>query len=348
MIIIAVYAAVAISNYTEYMRALLLIAFIAILLVIPARCFKAKLCIMKIITTVISTSIVLYALMPLGAEGVLGHVPVSNIIHTATRNRDIPWSVWRNQQLESAFLGRGASDFLDNIENAVEQHNIQYIGLKYERGAGDFPVFPVLSRFINSCVQIHYINPSVTMLGSEVESTPKAVIVAGQSLPFAFNGENYMPIYSSYGYMFTFFLNERLALYHKQFTSILDIYNFLSTHNGAFTEEGLMSDGREGFLLFGPYIELERGTYEVAITLTLHNSTYDRLAVIDSVAEFGIDTFFSYYVYSNDFEYRTQTFTIPFTIEEKASNFEIRLQTKEGSYITLNQIELRKLLIEGV
>ena len=107
----------------------------------------------------------------------------------------------------------------------------------------------------------------------------------------------------------------------------------LFTQNGIEDNEKIKSNGKEGFLTYGPYISLNSGEYSLCGNLKISKSSnnYDQLGYIDIIS--GDRVFFRQNIYKSDINDDLYNFNFPFNIPDYINNLEFRIYTKEGVLI---------------
>jgi len=112
--------------------------------------------------------------------------------------------------------------------------------------------------------------------------------------------------------------------------------------NGTLQEAGWVSGREGGALIFGPYLSLGPGQYEVVLTATLESYEHYQVAVFDVGIHVGDARhhFRSYAsMYASCFaRASTQRFSIPFMLETNACNIEFRVFTTRGAVVTVESV----------
>jgi hypothetical protein len=129
-------------------------------------------------------------------------------------------------------------------------------------------------------------------------------------------------------------------------TKSIDLNSF-HTQNGKRISEPsgkIVSNGEQGFLLFGPYMTLVGGVYEVVFTLSLAEFTQGNVAVLDvGMYRMGTPVIAEFSIYADDFIESSQEFTISFDLSEFAFDVEFRIFTTEGTILTVESVVLSRL-----
>jgi len=100
---------------------------------------------------------------------------------------------------------------------------------------------------------------------------------------------------------------------------------------------------KKGFLFYGPYVDLEPGTYIANVTLKLMSAIKEDIGFIDIVSNNGQNTINRIDVKKTNFINGEKNFTIPFTLAEDSSNVEVRMYINGDVKITAESlfIEMR-------
>ena len=124
----------------------------------------------------------------------------------------------------------------------------------------------------------------------------------------------------------------------KNYFNLLDSDIMKSEFNNDFT-----STLKNGFLFYGPYVDLETGTYVVNVTLKLTSAIKEDIGFIDIVSDNGQNTINRIDVKKTDFSNGEKNFTIPFTLAKNSSNVEVRMYINGEVEVTAESlfIEMR-------
>lgn len=136
------------------------------------------------------------------------------------------------------------------------------------------------------------------------------------------------------------FLAMALAGCAPPVTSIPASDDRLVTQAGERGEAEIKATGKAGFLVFGPYIPLEPGTYRLTVKGRLEG-TANPIATADVVSERGERVWATRPVYySSDTETIT---TIAFVIDRAVADAEFRILLPEQTVGTFKGFELKKI-----
>ena len=113
-----------------------------------------------------------------------------------------------------------------------------------------------------------------------------------------------------------------------------------NTQNGEQTSYGLTSSGVAGFLIYGPYTELERGIHIFTIDMELQGATRDDIGNIDIATNFAADILFNSALKTLDFINGKAQITIPFETDVEIENFELRVFVNEGIILTITDVSV--------
>lgn len=115
---------------------------------------------------------------------------------------------------------------------------------------------------------------------------------------------------------------------------------FSSQNNVGQDDTVVCSNGDQGFLLYGPYIPIEPGSYEITINGELFSGGLDNSSFFDVAAEKGEHIIFrefdlNQFVTGSEFELK-----VDFTIEESLNDCEFRIFVNEGAELGISQVTL--------
>lgn len=122
---------------------------------------------------------------------------------------------------------------------------------------------------------------------------------------------------------------------------LIDLNKF-STSVGTFSDEKIVSTGEEGYLLFGPYIPLNSGSYTLAIEGLLvsgklsDTSFFDVASNSGEIEPFRVDNL-QQFIKDNSFQ-----LSVDFTITEDSKDCEFRLYVNGSAILEINQVSLKK------
>jgi hypothetical protein len=103
----------------------------------------------------------------------------------------------------------------------------------------------------------------------------------------------------------------------------------------------LVSNGIAGYLTYGPYITLDKGSYSCNFELTFHNYSKEDIGYVEVASPDKIIT--SIPLHSSYFSpNNTYQISVPFSLTEKTSNLEFRVSTAEGSEIEVVSVSMEK------
>jgi len=139
----------------------------------------------------------------------------------------------------------------------------------------------------------------------------------------------------------------------NEFSIELDLNSgWIGTQNGTKSDNTITSNGNPGYLMFGPYISLESGFYELSVEIDLL-STLDNMS---NQAELGsIDIVTTYYEIaapvaftSEDLQLNavngtTSLIKLTFDLQDDADMVEFRLFTNEGVFLRINKVTLTRM-----
>lgn len=120
----------------------------------------------------------------------------------------------------------------------------------------------------------------------------------------------------------------------------LDYIDSMSTIVGTVNENGIHSTGTEGFVMYGPYIDLGKGTYTIEISghVETQLDTYGWLDIVSNQAQEEILVPIEIAKWVN--ENGDIQIQIPIEIKEDSENFEIRLYVNEGVKISIEHVRI--------
>lgn len=144
------------------------------------------------------------------------------------------------------------------------------------------------------------------------------------------------------------YVNDKVVLTAKSIKVSRENYNFnknitidnLYSRNGIIKDDDLVSNGKEGHLVYGPYIGLVSGEYYISGELKL----LDNINNLSEIAK--IDVFSQEKEIANIIVKKEEVkdnifqFKIPFTINEDTNNVEFRIYTYDGVVLAFKQFYL--------
>lgn len=141
-----------------------------------------------------------------------------------------------------------------------------------------------------------------------------------------------------YGERMNLFVKKDSDLEERVISLITNIQNIVEretlTTNG---DNSFKSNGNEGFFVYGPYIELPRGTYEVNFELE-YISGDENLGYCDISSHAGEKIFKKAEFKKSDFSEGMFTVTIPFSLADKTNRIEFRVFTNNGTVVRLKNL----------
>jgi len=120
----------------------------------------------------------------------------------------------------------------------------------------------------------------------------------------------------------------------------MSLANF-SSQVGSSIGNSIISSGDFGYLLFGPFIELDAGQWEIEFDITIVDYTQEPLGLIDVVSSSGLVQIAEYFISPESFSSSVQTFTLPFSLDEHAYDVEFRVLALEGTILSVDAVTLR-------
>ena len=112
--------------------------------------------------------------------------------------------------------------------------------------------------------------------------------------------------------------------------------HFALSHNGVLSDGMLVSDGKKGFLHFGPYLNFRAGLYVLTIEVLNCNLVSDD-AFVDVVSEKGQRLHFK----KNLRHTKSCSFTTEIELNNDHDDLEVRVFTGDGDFMILKSIQLK-------
>jgi len=114
----------------------------------------------------------------------------------------------------------------------------------------------------------------------------------------------------------------------------------LNTFHATLTPQGWVSDGSAGSVVFGPYVTLHAGYYEVDIKVRLYENISDVFGHAEVLADFGAHSFYSVDLVAqeNQNQPESSTLTLPFKLYESTPNMQIHVTSSEGSVFIIESV----------
>lgn len=104
----------------------------------------------------------------------------------------------------------------------------------------------------------------------------------------------------------------------------------------------IVSNGQEGFFMYGPYINLNSGNYQFTIDIELIKSKNDNIGYVDIVSNIGENQHFKQEISLDDFGTDNKLIIdVPFELTENIENIELRAYSYEGSQIKINNVYIK-------
>jgi phosphoglycerol transferase len=105
--------------------------------------------------------------------------------------------------------------------------------------------------------------------------------------------------------------------------------------------EYFISDGRAGWLMYGPYRRFKKGDYTFEIQYELMGSSSEgQIADVDICVNSGRDILAKMSVNASDFKDSTLNLNIPLTFERDAGDIEIRTFVHEGTILKIKRVRI--------
>lgn len=103
----------------------------------------------------------------------------------------------------------------------------------------------------------------------------------------------------------------------------------------------LKSNGTAGFLMYGPYMTLEKGSYTVSVEMELHESTTDELGYIEIVS--GQSIINKEILYKSSIG-NSESFevTLPINLQSETDNIEFRVFTQKDTVMSIKTVNFSK------
>lgn len=102
----------------------------------------------------------------------------------------------------------------------------------------------------------------------------------------------------------------------------------------------IQSNGASGFLLYGPYITLDKANYDVNVTCELLYDNIENIGYIEVVS--GDNNYQRTEINKSNFNYNIYNGTLKLSIPVKTSQIEIRLYINKGVILRVNKVSITK------
>ena len=238
-----------------------------------------------------------------------------------------------------------AFSFIKEIEHSsISLRNINATGVVENIPNDDTPIY--FSSFhtdiINpSILQYKLFDRTLKMLHSidDIKSDDFYLIKS--------NSDFILPIDSSYNRelldtteMYTLYRFSQNLNTNQANVENIDINTYFKTQNGKFSSYGLTSDGKQGFVMYGPYAKLYRGEYVFTIKLSISDIfTQDSIGYIDIYSNQDGELL-RFDISNTDFFNNTAEITIPFNADKDIDNFELRVFVEDGIVLTVTDVSV--------
>ncbi|MDR2446411.1 MAG: hypothetical protein LBD58_03830 [Treponema sp.] len=121
----------------------------------------------------------------------------------------------------------------------------------------------------------------------------------------------------------------------------LSLSLFSSQFEQPYKNEYFISDGRAGYLMFGPYQRLGKGAYTFEIQYELMGSSSEgQIADVDICVNSGMNILTKMSVNASDFKGNTLNLNVPLTLERDAGDVELRTFVHEGTILKIKQVRI--------
>ena len=129
---------------------------------------------------------------------------------------------------------------------------------------------------------------------------------------------------------------------HSDLSDTIDLPLGIFKGRNVESDNKLYSNGTQEYFMYGPYINIQQGSYKFIIEMELINSTQDNLGFIDIFSGSANNVFFKEEINRNRFDNEKKlTFEAPFTLGTDISGLELRAYANEGTQIKINKVYLQ-------
>ena len=221
--------------------------------------------------------------------------------------------------------------------------------LRYLSQEGKMPIYYVTeakdfdSRYVETVqyylpdIPIIYVNPD----NWKDVSLTDGIVFLDQKCMDVFSIMDDMTLVSKNGNMYIL-TDERNILENASAVSVKKemelTTQFMFSQTGEIVGENRwISTGEEGYIVYGPYMTLHKGTYQLSFKLNVNeNNNADSLLV--DVCSTGL-------IYAEEvkLDEKTKTIEVEFAVNEMTENVEFRVFGYEGTQIELSDITIQKL-----
>jgi hypothetical protein len=113
-----------------------------------------------------------------------------------------------------------------------------------------------------------------------------------------------------------------------------------SSQNGVFQDNSIISNGNQGFLIFGPYVTLDTGSYVFSAQLELldYNEAPDHIGHADLSFNNAAAILAHQSLYATDFEDGKLTVYLEINIDELLPSIEFRIFTTAGTRLKVSNV----------
>jgi hypothetical protein len=121
----------------------------------------------------------------------------------------------------------------------------------------------------------------------------------------------------------------------------LSLSLFLSQFEQPNKDECFISNGSAGYLMYGPYRRIRKGTYTFEIQYELMSSLSEgQIADVDICVNVGENVLTKTSVSAADFKDNTLNLNVPLTLEQDAEDMEIRTFVHEGIILKIKRVRI--------
>lgn len=221
---------------------------------------------------------------------------------------------------------------LENVET-IKKAGVEQLYIVKDNGFTELPVLAMYQYLLPDMpIQILDIN--------SIEEQPEACLLVTREVSDEALFREHYSIFGSGNRVFLAVHNE--SQIEESFRDIESAYQNIVAPDSMYTmlerdDNALRSNGKKGFLLYGPYLNLERGYYETTLSLE-YISGNGEIGFYDIAANGGKTIIQHGNLDSHDFVNGELKLSIPFSLAEKTNNVEFRLYTNAGTDIKVKEI----------
>jgi len=239
--------------------------------------------------------------------------------------------------------------FVRNVSNA-DAHAIELRNIINRNGIGnrELPIYFLTMNLyqLQRVLQLEMMDKSFNTINvlDEIQSNEVFLFVSNNSVMFtAYQKEHLDMTQGRSGYIL-YLLDKRSVSEKKELTREMDMSIFLSSFDGLLENSLGFSDGTRGYIIFGPYVTMPAGLYEIDVELDIE---WQGEVHKETLGHLDIHSRYSGQLFQRDFTNEdvmyNQIFTMPLALTVDLEAVEFRVFAEEGTRMAVRSVVVRKV-----